>query len=68
MAGRLEGKTALVTGASRGLGRAISIKLAEEGAKVALNYRSGEAEARAVADEISKLGGTTLSLKADVSN
>ena len=67
MAGRLEGRTALVTGASRGLGRAIALKLAEEGARVALNYRSGEAEARRVADEIAAAGGTTLLLRADVS-
>jgi len=67
--GRLEGKTALVTGASRGLGRAISIKLADEGARVALNYRSGEAEVRTVADEIAARGGTPpLVVRADVSN
>ena len=69
MPGRLEGKTALVTGASRGLGRAISIKLADEGARVALNYRSGEAEVRTVADEIAARGGTPpLVVRADVSN
>ena len=67
MAGRLEGKTALVTGASRGLGRAIALKLAEEGARVALNYRTGEAEARAVADEIAARGGSTILLRGDVS-
>jgi len=67
--GRLEGKTALVTGASRGLGRAISIKLADEGARVALNYRSGEAEVRTVADEIAARGGTPpLVVRADVSD
>jgi 3-oxoacyl-(acyl-carrier-protein) reductase len=63
----LEGKTALVTGASRGLGRAIALKLAEEGAHVALNYRTGEGEAQKVADEISSRGGTILLLRADVS-
>ena len=67
MAARLDGKTALVTGASRGLGRAIALKLAEEGAHVALNYRSGEAEAQRVADEIASRGGTALLLRADVS-
>ena len=67
MEGRLEGKTALVTGASRGLGRAIALKLADEGARVALNYRTGEAEARRVADAIASRGGTTLLIRADVS-
>jgi acetoacetyl-CoA reductase/3-oxoacyl-[acyl-carrier protein] reductase len=64
---RLEGRTALITGASRGLGRAIALKLAEDGAQVALNYRSGEQQAREVADLISSLGGTALLARADVS-
>jgi acetoacetyl-CoA reductase len=67
LAARLEGKTALVTGASRGLGRAIALKLAEEGAHVALNYRTGEAEIQQVASEIASRGGTTLMIRADVS-
>jgi acetoacetyl-CoA reductase len=50
--GSLDGRTALVTGASRGIGRAIALELARAGARVALNYRSGEAEATAVATEI----------------
>lgn len=68
MTGRLDGKNALVTGASRGIGRAIALQLARDGARVALNYRSGEAEARAVADEIAAFGGQSLLLRADVSN
>ena len=55
---RLEGKTALVTGASRGIGRAIIIELAREGAKVALNYQSNDAAAQEVVDTINKFGGT----------
>ena len=62
---RLEGKTALVTGASRGIGRAIAIELAREGAKVAVNYASNEAKAQEVAAEIGKLPGTCLLIKAN---
>src|SRR5215468_11354977 len=64
--GRLDGKAALVTGASRGLGRAIALKLAEDGANVALNYRDSEGPAREVAELIGKMGGTTLLLRANV--
>jgi acetoacetyl-CoA reductase/3-oxoacyl-[acyl-carrier protein] reductase len=66
--GRLEGKTALVTGASRGIGRAIVLELAREGAKVALNYQSSDAAAREVADEINKSGGMCLLAKANLAD
>ena len=65
---RVEGKTALVTGASRGIGRAIAIELAREGAKVAINYTNRDAKAKEVAEEIGKLGGTGILYKADVAN
>ncbi len=65
--GRLTGKNALVTGASRGIGRAIALQLARDGARVALNCRSGEAEAHAVAKEIQETGCQCLVLRADVS-
>jgi NAD(P)-dependent dehydrogenase (short-subunit alcohol dehydrogenase family) len=63
---RLDGRTALVTGASRGIGRAIALELAGEGAKVALSYRTGEQQAREVAEEIGSRGGTTILIRADV--
>ena len=66
--GRVEGKTALVTGASRGIGRAIAIVLATEGAKVAINYSSSDAKAKEVAEEIKELGGTAIVYKADIGN
>jgi NAD(P)-dependent dehydrogenase (short-subunit alcohol dehydrogenase family) len=66
--GRLDGKVALVTGASRGIGRAIALELVREGAKVALNYQSSDARAQEVADAIAKLGGTCLIAKADVAD
>jgi acetoacetyl-CoA reductase len=65
--GRLDGKSALVTGASRGIGEAIALELAREGAKVAVHYRTGEAEARAVLDEITAAGGEAVLVQADVS-
>ncbi len=65
---RLDGKTALVTGASRGIGRAIAIALAREGAKVAVNYQNNEAKAQEVAAEIAKLGGTATVIKADIAD
>ena len=65
---RLSGKTALVTGASRGIGRAIAVALAREGAKVAVNYQSNEAKAQEVADEIASFGGAAILVKANVAD
>ena len=62
----LEGRRALVTGAARGIGRAIAIALAAEGADVAVNYQSSEADARALAGELAKMGRKTLLFKGDV--
>jgi acetoacetyl-CoA reductase len=66
--GRLDGKFALVTGASRGIGRAVALTLAREGASIAVNYRSSDAEAQKVCDELTALGAKSLRLKADVSD
>ena len=65
---RLEGKTALVTGGSRGIGRAIVLELAREGAKVAVNYQSNDAKAQEVADEVAKSGGSCILAKANLAN
>jgi 3-oxoacyl-[acyl-carrier protein] reductase len=59
---------ALVTGASRGIGRAIALDLAKNGASVAVNYAGSEAKANEVVDEIKANGGNAFAIKADVSN
>ncbi|MCQ8832063.1 SDR family oxidoreductase [Streptomyces malaysiensis] len=63
---RLAGKTALVTGAPRSIGRAIAEALAEEGANIVLHYRSRETEAHEAAEAIRKRGVDVLSLSADL--
>ena len=62
----LEGRQALVTGAARGIGRAIALALAAEGADIAINYQSSEADARSLADELAKAGRRSLLFKGDV--
>jgi 3-oxoacyl-[acyl-carrier protein] reductase len=64
---RLRGKTAVVTGASRGIGRAIAMTFAKEGAKVVVNFVQASSEAQKVVDEIKAIGGEAIALKADVS-
>ena len=63
----LAGKTAIVTGASRGIGRATAIRLAEAGANVVVNYLSHEKEANEVVEECEKFGVKALAVQADVS-
>jgi len=65
---KLKGRTALVTGGSRGIGRAVAIALAEEGADVAINYVSSETAARDVAEHIKKMGCKAILAQADVSD
>jgi len=64
----LEGKVSLVTGASRGIGRAIALKLSSLGSKVAINYREGEIAANSVVREIVSQGREAISIKADVAD
>jgi 3-oxoacyl-[acyl-carrier protein] reductase len=65
---KLKGRTALVTGGSRGIGRAVAIALADEGADVAVNYVSSETAARDVAEHIKKMGRRAVLAQADVSD
>ncbi|WP_196606947.1 3-oxoacyl-[acyl-carrier-protein] reductase [Pectinatus frisingensis] len=64
----LDGKVALITGASRGIGRAIALSLSAAGAAVAVNYAGNDAAAEAVRSEIIKNGGRAIIIKADVSD
>jgi acetoacetyl-CoA reductase/3-oxoacyl-[acyl-carrier protein] reductase len=66
--GKLDERVALVTGASRGIGRAIAVLLAKEGAKVGVNYHNDITGAQSVADEIASFGGTAMLVQADVSS
>jgi 3-oxoacyl-[acyl-carrier protein] reductase len=65
---KLQGKVALVTGGSRGIGRAACLSLAAEGAAVGVNYRSGEAQAAEVVKEIEGNGGKAAAIQGDVSD
>ena len=62
----LKGKVAVVTGASRGIGRAIALRLARDGALVCVNYRSNAEAARSVVGEVESAGGEAFALQADV--
>jgi 3-oxoacyl-[acyl-carrier protein] reductase len=64
----LEGKSAIVTGGSMGIGSAIALTLAREGCDVAINYRRHDTEAKAIVGEIEKMGRRGLAIKADVAS
>ena len=64
----IEGQIAIVTGASRGIGKAIAISLAKEGAEVIINYSSSLENANKVVSEIKAFGGKAYALQADISN
>ncbi|HYJ48053.1 MAG TPA: SDR family NAD(P)-dependent oxidoreductase, partial [Pyrinomonadaceae bacterium] len=65
---RLEGRRALVTGANSGIGRGIALRLAREGASVAINFVSHPEAADAVVQEVSETGAKGIAVQADVSN
>lgn len=64
---QLENKVAVVTGSSRGIGRAIALELAARGAKVVVNYNSNSAAAEEVVGKITESGGEAIAIQADVS-
>jgi len=66
--GSLSGRVALVTGAARGIGRAIALELANRGAAVALNYRSAREHAERLAEEIHKIGSDCMLVPGDVAD
>jgi len=64
---KLENKVALITGASRGIGRAIALLFAKEGAKVVVNYLNSKEKAEEVVNQIKEIGSDAMAVKADVS-
>src|SRR5258708_25122287 len=65
---KLQGKVALVTGASKGIGAAIALELASRGASVAVNYSGSKAGADKVVAEITKAGGKAIAIQANVAD
>src|SRR3712207_4942838 len=65
---RLQEKVAVITGSSLGIGSAIALAFAKEGAAVAVDYRSHPDEAKEIGDQVEGSGGRAISVRADVSN
>jgi len=65
---KLEGKVAVVTGGSRGIGAAIALRLANDGATVALSYNSNKDAAENIVEKIAQLGGKAIAVKANASS
>lgn len=63
-----DGRVAVVTGSSRGIGRAIALRLAQSGARVVINYLSREDEAQKVAETIGDMGSQAITVRADITN
>src|SRR6202051_3206940 len=68
MSKKLEGKIALITGGSRGIGAAIAKRLAADGAKVAITYTKGVDAAASVVKEIERAGGKAIAIQADAAD
>jgi 3-oxoacyl-[acyl-carrier protein] reductase len=64
--GRVQDRTAIVTGSSRGIGKAIAILLAKEGAKIVVNYNKSDKAAQEIVKNIEQIGSKTLVIQADV--
>ena len=64
----IDGKVALITGGSRGIGRAIALRLAREGTKVAINYKTNDSAAQSVVDAVTEMDGEAMAVSADVSH
>ena len=64
----LKGQIAIVTGASKGIGKAIAKELSNQGAKIVINYNSDHKSAEQISNEINKTGGEAIKIQADVSN
>lgn len=65
---KLSGEVVLITGASRGIGKAIALEMANKGAKVAVNFKGSEDKAQEVVEAIIKSGGKAIAVKADVAS